>query len=92
MVKILEHFYACTVCMAGYPSENAWVSEVKCDRNIKNKRNKTGKKKFFLEHLLYLVTHSENSGLKSLFPFQQSSMSWYSSGEHAAGLGSLFPF
>ena len=36
-------FYACTVCMAGYPSENAWVSEVKCNRNIENKRNKNKK-------------------------------------------------
>ena len=27
--------YVCTVCMAGYPSENASVSEVKCNRIIK---------------------------------------------------------
>ena len=36
--------YECTVCMAGYPSENALVSEVKCNRIIENKRNKTEKK------------------------------------------------
>ena len=33
-------YYVCTVCMAGYHSENTWVSEVKCNRIIENKRNK----------------------------------------------------
>ena len=36
--------YVCTVCMAGYPSENARISEVKCNRIIENKRNKTKNK------------------------------------------------
>ena len=30
--------------MAGYPSINAWVSEVKCNRIIQNKRKKPEKK------------------------------------------------
>ena len=34
--------------MAGYPSENAWASEVKYNRNKENKRNKTEKKKLFI--------------------------------------------
>ena len=38
------HFSVCTVCMGRNPSENAWVSEVKCNRIIENKRNKTEKK------------------------------------------------
>ena len=30
--------------MAGYSSETAWVSGVKCNRTIENKRNKSEKK------------------------------------------------
>ena len=41
------------LCMAGYPSENAWVSEVKCNKIIENKRNKTKKKKLINRNVVF---------------------------------------